>query len=117
MDPQLLLRILWFPALLLVMLAGYVYLDAPEYGMDARKWAAITLLVPFFGFFAYLFERGEKTPDPDREMVQDGMFEIHESRADDTKIDPGGPPDSGPTDGEDVIETDNDRVVDDDGSP
>jgi hypothetical protein len=71
--------------LILAGLAGYVYLDAPEYDMEPRKWAAISFFIPIFGFFAYLFERDERTPDPDREeMFVGGGFEIHKSRADDT---------------------------------
>jgi len=76
-------------ALLLMALlgmAGYAYLDAPEYGMSATKWAAISFFVPIFGFFAYIFERDERTSDPDNdpeEMFVDGAFKIHKSRADD----------------------------------
>lgn len=114
MDPQLLLRILWFPLLVLVVLAGYVYVDAPSQGMDPRKWAAITLLVPVFGLFAYLLERSERTPDPDREMVRDGLFEIHESRAEETRLDPGGPPDG---DGQEDDVDGEGAGADDDGRP
>jgi hypothetical protein len=72
------------PVVLLFLLALYAYLDAPEYGMNPYKWALISFFVPLFGFFAYLFEREERTPDPDRdEMFVDGPFEIHKSRADD----------------------------------
>lgn len=67
----------------LTVVATYAYLDAPEYGMDARKWAAISFFVPIFGFFAYLFEREERTPDEDRDMFVDRGFEVHESRSDD----------------------------------
>ena len=69
--------------MVLVGLAGYAYLDAPEYDMEPRKWAAISFFVPIFGFFAYLFEREERTPDSDREEMFVGSFEIHKSRADD----------------------------------
>jgi len=75
-----------YPLLVLVIGATYVYMDAPEYGMDPVKWAALALFVPIFGFFAYLLERSEQTPDSDREMFEDGVFEIHESRADDTRL-------------------------------
>jgi len=76
--------LLGFPVVLLFLLALYVYLDAPEYGMNPYKWALISFFVPLFGFFAYLFERGERTPDSGREeMFVDGPFEIHKSRADD----------------------------------
>ena len=68
-------------------MAGFAYVDAPTHGMSPKKWAAISFLVPLFGFFAYLFEREERTRDPnDREMFTDG-FEIHESRADDVSLD------------------------------
>lgn len=68
---------------LLVSIAGYVYLDAPEHGMDPKKWAAISFFIPMFGFFAYLFERDERTRDDDRDEFVDRTFEVHESRADD----------------------------------
>jgi len=76
--------LLSFPVMVLFLLSVYAYLDAPEYGMNPYKWALISFFVPLFGFFAYLFEREERTPDPDRdEMFVDGPFEIHKSRADD----------------------------------
>ncbi|MFP4174570.1 MAG: hypothetical protein ACLFSW_02170 [Halobacteriales archaeon] len=65
----------------------YAYLDAPDHGMDARRWGLRALVVPVFGFFAYLFERDERRREEDgddrEEMFSDGVFEIHESRADD----------------------------------
>lgn len=65
---------------------AYVYLDAAEYAMSQQKWAIITLLVPFFGLFAYVFERGERREDPAEkrreEMFADGPFRVHKSRAD-----------------------------------
>jgi len=67
----------------LAMVAG-TYWDAGRVGMSRPKWTAMVFFVPLFGFFAYLFEREERTPDPDRdEMFVDGPFEIHKSRADD----------------------------------
>jgi hypothetical protein len=72
--------------LVLFTMASYAYLDAPKYGMDPTKWAAISFLVPLFGFFAYIFERDERKPDPDNdrdEMFVDGPFKVHKSRADD----------------------------------
>lgn len=80
----------------LLGLGGYVYLDAPEYGLDPQKWALISVVVPVFGFFAYLFEREEQTPDSGRdEMFVDGAFEVHKSRADDAPFvsDPDDPDD------------------------
>jgi len=73
-----------FPLVVLLAMAGYVHLDAARYGMNSRKWAAVAFFVPFFGFFAYLFERDELLEDPAEEMFVDGPFEIHESRAEDT---------------------------------
>jgi len=75
--------------LLLALVATYVYIDAPEYGMKPKKWAAVSFLIPFFGFFAYVFERDDRRPDAD-DMFEDRGFEVHESRADDVSIDEGG---------------------------
>lgn len=91
MDLATIVMVSWFPILLHLFAAGYVAIDAPKYGMGQRRWTLLAVLIPFFGFFAYLFERGERTPDPDRDMFTDGVFEIHESRADDTRLAPGGP--------------------------
>jgi hypothetical protein len=73
-------------AFALLLMAAYAYRDAPTYDMNPTKWAAISLFVPLFGFFAYIFEREERMPDPEHdrdEMFVDGAFEIHKSRADD----------------------------------
>ncbi|SDJ88774.1 hypothetical protein SAMN05216226_11124 [Halovenus aranensis] len=77
-----------FPVLALLGAGWYVYRDAPKHGMSPRKWAALAALVPFFGFFAYIFERDDRTTDArDREeMFVDGPFQIHKSRADDTPL-------------------------------
>lgn len=84
MEPVEAAVLIGLPLGWLCAMAGYAYLDAPNHGMSAKKWAAISFFVPLFGFFAYLFEREERTRDPnDREMFTDGPFEIHESRADD----------------------------------
>jgi hypothetical protein len=101
MDLSTILLISWFPLLVHLLATGYVAVDAPKYGMSRRLWAVVTLVVPFFGFFAYLFERGERTPDPDRDMFVDGVFEIHESRADDTRLASGGPAENEDDDRED----------------
>ena len=90
MDPGMIALLLAPILLLLLLLAGYAYVDAPNYGMDPTKWALISFFIPFFGFFAYLFERDERKPGPDRDMFVDGVFEIHESRADDTRLVKGG---------------------------
>lgn len=79
-------RVIYLGLLLLahLALAGWVYLEAPDRDMHRLKWTAISLLIPVFGFFAFLLEREEQLPDTDRdEMFVDGAFEIHKSRADD----------------------------------
>ena len=91
MDLATIVLVTWFPLVVHLLVTGYVAVDAPKYGMSRGFWVAVTLIVPFFGLFAYLFERGERTPGPDRDMFVDGVFEIHESRADDTRLAPGGP--------------------------
>ncbi|MEF8936808.1 MAG: hypothetical protein V5A32_02540 [Halovenus sp.] len=93
MDLATIFMISWLPLLVHLLATGYVAIDAPKYGMNRRFWTVTAFLVPFFGLFAYLFERGERTPDPDRSMFEDGVFEIHESRADDTRLASGGPDD------------------------
>jgi len=73
-------------AFALLLMAAYAYRDAPKHDMDPTKWATVSFFVPLFGFFAYIFEREERMPDPEQdrdEMFVDGAFEIHKSRADD----------------------------------
>ena len=83
------------PLAWLVAFAAYVYRDAQRHGMNHRKWAAIAFFVPFFGFFAYLFERGELDYDPSedpyarREDVEAG-FAVHESRRGEKPTGPAG---------------------------
>lgn len=86
MDLGFVLLVLSFPVLVLVLLALWVYVDAPDQGMNRKKWAAVTLLVPLFGFFAYLLERAERKDELRDDMFAEGPFEIHESRADDTRF-------------------------------
>jgi hypothetical protein len=71
-----------------LMVSIYAYLDAPDHGMEAGRWGKISFLVPMFGFFAYLFEKEERTKDPTEreEQFSDGVFEVHESRAEDTRF-------------------------------
>jgi len=78
--------------------ARHVYTDSEQYGMSRRKWTGISLLVPFFGFFAYLFERDYRTREPDDRFTTTAGFEIHESRADDIRPDPGSTDDQQSTD-------------------
>lgn len=102
MDPLVLFTLVGLPLFWLCAMAGYAYVDAPKHGMSPRKWAAVSFFVPLFGFFAYIFERDERERDPnEREMFVDGPFEIHESRADDVGIDPGGDDPRGDGSGDD----------------
>jgi hypothetical protein len=86
MEWLLLGVIFGFPLLVLAAAAAFAYHDAPNYGMNPRKWAAVSLFVPVFGFFAYLFEREERIPETNdrEEMFVDGPFQVHKSRAEDT---------------------------------
>ena len=85
----------WLPYVLLVgiplawhvALAALAYYDAGNHGMDPVFWGTVSLLVPFFGFVAYLFERDERVEDPDDQFVEKHYFEVHESRADDVEFD------------------------------
>jgi hypothetical protein len=93
MEPVFIAALLVPPFLFLLLAAAFAYVDAPDHGMDPVKWAALSFFVPFFGFFAYLFEREERKPSPDRDMFSDcSVFEIHESRAGETLVEEGGPP-------------------------
>lgn len=89
MDLATLVVVGWFPALVVLLGAGYVYYDAPKYGMSPTKWGLVAL-VPFFGFFAYIFERDDRTEDTSERDAHfvDGPFEIHKSRADDVPLGP-----------------------------
>ena len=66
-------------------LAGYTYYDAGRVGMPRAKWTAVALLVPLFGFFAYLFERSERDYDPEEDPYAGGGYNVHESRADEDR--------------------------------
>lgn len=85
MDPLVAAILIGIPLAWLVGLAVYAYYDAPDHGMNPRKWAAIAFFVPLFGFFAYLFEREERYRDPaddpyTRGRDVDSGFAVHESR-------------------------------------
>lgn len=83
-GPVLLIGI---PVFWLCVMAGYAYVDAPAHGMSPKKWAAISFFVPLFGFFAYIFEREARSQPSDERTTFVGGFEIHESRADDVRLD------------------------------
>lgn len=97
MDPLAWGALVGVPLAWHLAMAGYAYVDADRHGMDRRKWGTVALLVPFFGFFAYVFERDERTREPDPEFFTEGPFRIHESRAGEPPLEPG----TRPTDGED----------------
>ena len=81
MEPLVAVILIGLPLAWLVAFAAYAYLDAPNHGMNPRKWAAIAFIVPLFGFFAYLFERSERHTDPtDNDVTRGAVFEVHDSR-------------------------------------
>ena len=82
MDPFLLGILVGIPLAWHLGMAWYAYHDAGRNGMNQRKWGTIALLVPFFGFFAYIFERDERNRGPEPDLFADGPFKIHRSRAD-----------------------------------
>lgn len=75
------------PLVWLVAMSGYTYIDAQRHAMNPRKWALVSLLIPLFGFFTYIFERNDRTSE-EPEMFADGPFEIHKSRADEPLVNP-----------------------------
>lgn len=102
MDLLLAAILVGVPLAWLVGFAAYAYRDAPRHGMDPRKWAAIALVVPLFGFVAYLFEREERDYDPETDPYAGGGttggFAVHESRRGERPL---GPSDPGPREGDD----------------
>jgi len=81
MEPLVAVILIGLPLAWLVAFAAYAYLDAPNHGMNPRKWAVIAFVVPLFGFFAYLFERSERHADPaDDDFTRGAVFEVHDSR-------------------------------------
>mgnify|MGYP006292990181 FL=1 len=96
MEPLVAVILVGVPLMWLVGFAGYAYLDAPDYGMDPRKWALIAFFVPLFGFLAYVFERDERDYDPDTDPYagggedRTGGFAVHESRQGEKRLGPAG---------------------------
>ena len=96
MEPFLAVILVGVPLAWLVGFAAYVYVDAPNYGMDRRKWTIIAFVVPLFGFFAYLFERDEIDYDPSDDPYAGGGksreagFAVHESRQGEEPVGPAG---------------------------
>ncbi len=86
MSTTLLLFLIGFPLLWLCVLSAITYYDATRIGMDGpRKWALIVLLIPLFGLFAYLFERSERSYDPETDPYAQGTYNFHPSRADEER--------------------------------
>ena len=91
MSNLLLAAIVGIPLAWHLGVAAIVYYDTGRVPLARRKWLAITLLIPIFGFFMYLFERSELSYDPETDPFRRKMgFEVHESRADDFGFDRGG---------------------------
>lgn len=96
MEPLVIAILVGVPLAWLVGFAAYAYLDAPEHGMNPRKWALIAFFVPLFGFFAYIFERGERDYDPETDPYAGGSdgrtggFAVHESRQGEKRLGPAG---------------------------
>lgn len=85
MSTHLLAVVVGIPLAWHLALVAATYYDAGRVGMDRRKWAAITFFVPLLGFFAYLFERSERSYDPEDDPYAGGGYDFHESRADDVR--------------------------------
>ena len=87
MPLSVVIVVVWILVLGVIATAAFVYLDAPEFGMDARTWTLRAIFMPLVGFFWYVLERQERERDPeydDREdHFVDGMFRIHKSRSED----------------------------------
>ncbi|NGM68388.1 hypothetical protein G6M89_05095 [Natronolimnobius sp. AArcel1] len=94
MSRILLAAIIGIPLAWHLGLTAFVYYDSERVGLEPRmKWTAITFCIPLFGFFIYLFERSELSYNPDEDPYRgdaedsDGnTFEIHPSRANDTRL-------------------------------
>lgn len=88
MSSVLLFILVGIPIAIHLLLVGVAYFDAKSIDMNARKWALITLLVPVFGFFTYLFERSERSYDPETDPYAGGGYNFHESHTDGEQHDP-----------------------------
>lgn len=85
MDAVLLAVIVGIPLAWHVGLTAFVYWDSARVPMDRRKWTAITLAIPLFGFFMYLFERSELFYDPEDDPYRGHEINVHPSRKDDVR--------------------------------
>ena len=96
MQPSVAVILVGVPLLWLAGFAAYAYVDAPNHDMDPRKWALISFFVPLFGFFAYVFERGERDYDPSEDPYAQGSdartagLAVHERRRGEKGLGPAG---------------------------
>lgn len=91
MSTLLLAGIIGIPLAWHLGVTAVVYYDSGRVPLERRKWTAITLLIPIFGAFMYLFERSELSYDPSEDPFRERRgFEVHESRADDFGLDRSG---------------------------
>ncbi|WP_049928702.1 hypothetical protein [Halopiger goleimassiliensis] len=87
MSSLLLAVIVGIPLAWHLGLTAFVYYDAGRVGLEPpRKWAAITVCIPLFGFFIYLFERSELSYEPETDPYRGNNFNVHPSRADDAPL-------------------------------
>lgn len=101
MTPLVGAILIGLPLAWLTGFAAYAYFDAPNHDMNRTKWALIAFIVPLFGFFAYLFERAERTDPPeDDDFTRGAVFEIHDSRRGEDPLGPGDTSESDDTDDE-----------------
>lgn len=96
MQPFVAVILVGVPLAWLVGFAAYAYLDAPNHGMNRRKWALICFFVPLFGLFAYVFERSELDYDPSEDPYAQGSdartagLAVHERRRGEKGLGPAG---------------------------
>lgn len=83
MSERLLFGLIALPIVLHLLVAFAVYYDAGRVPLSRTKWTLIALAVPLFGVFAYLFERGELSYDPEEDPYRSGGFGIHHSHRED----------------------------------
>lgn len=72
----LLVVIVGVPLLWHLGLVAVTRYDAQRVGMDKKKWTLITLAIPLFGFFMYLFERSELSYDPAEDPYARGSYHL-----------------------------------------
>ncbi|MFU8867475.1 hypothetical protein [Natronococcus sp.] len=99
MSTILLAAIVGIPLVWHLAITAFVYYDAGKVGLEPpTKWAGLTLLIPIFGFFIYLFERSELDYDPEEDPYKGQNYNIHPSRADDAPLPSRGDDRKGPDD-------------------